>query len=244
LLGLTGPFSVLFAPLFVWRACHRRTRASILLASLVVACGAVQAWFILRSPLPPPDTAVASETFLAIPGMRILGSLFVGHFVPLDYPLLIETALGAVTVLLAAALALHRGPARVERTWLLLAFVALLAASLFRCRNVLPHLSHATFGSRYFFAPQLVFLWLVATVATHSRRWLAGTATLALLWALAINLPRLHENALSDQQWSVHAAKLHAREGTVTIPINPSGWAFTVSAHPAAATPARTAADD
>ena len=74
-------------------------------------------------------------------------------FVALDYPLLVETALGALTVLVASALALGHGPARLERAWLLLAFVALLAASLFRCRNILPDLGHATSGSRYSFAP-------------------------------------------------------------------------------------------
>lgn len=233
LLGLTGPFSVLFAPLFVWRALHRRTTASTLLAALVLACGAVQAWFILKAPLPPPDTRVATETLLAIPGMRVLASLFVGHFVPLDYPLLVETALGAIAIALVAALAARPGPARLERTWLALAFVVLLAASVLRCRNVLPGLCHFSFGSRYFFAPQLIFLWLLATLATDSRRWLARTATVALLWMVAVNLPRLHENALVDQHWAVHAAKLRAGEA-VTIPINPTDWSFTVPARPQA----------
>lgn len=232
LLGLTGPFSVLFAPLFIWRAVQRRTRPSTLLAALVLACATVQLWFILHTPFPPPDTRVATETFLAIPGMRIAASLLVGRFVPPDYPLLVETALGALTFLTALALVLRRGPARTERLWLALAFVVLLGASLYRCRTMLPGLCHASFGSRYFFAPQLVFLWLVASVTDDRRRWLARTATVVLIWMLAVNATRLRENALHDFDWPTHAARLRTSTTPTTIPINPGDWSFTLSPRP------------
>ncbi|HLN80902.1 MAG TPA: hypothetical protein VK392_06895, partial [Thermoanaerobaculia bacterium] len=41
-LGLTGPYSVFFAPLFLWRALQRRTRASVVLAILATGCGLTQ----------------------------------------------------------------------------------------------------------------------------------------------------------------------------------------------------------
>ncbi len=163
--------------------------------------------------------------------MRIAGSLLAGSFVPLDYPLLVETALGALAILSAVALALHRGPARLERIWLALSFGALLAASLFRCRFVLLPLCHATFGSRYFFLPQLVLLWLLAPLLRDARPWLARSATVLLLWMLAVNVPRLRESGLPDLHWPEHAAKLRAG-AAVTVPINP-GWSFTVPARPA-----------
>ncbi len=230
LLGLTGPFSVLFAPLFLWRAWHRRTRASFVVTSLVLICAGVQAWTLWKNPVVMNADRIATEALLAVPGMRIAGSLLAGSLIPLDYPLLIETALGALILLAAVALALRRGPARPERIWLALAFGALLAASLLRCRYVLIPLCHATFGSRYFFLPQLVLLWLLAPLLRDTRPWLARSAAVLLLWILAVNVPRLRESGLPDLHWREHAAQLRA--GTaVTVPINP-GWSFTAPARP------------
>ena len=48
-LGLTGTFSILFAPLFAWRAWRRRTTASLVLAVLVATTGGVQLWTIAHS---------------------------------------------------------------------------------------------------------------------------------------------------------------------------------------------------
>lgn len=230
-LGFTGPFSVLFAPLFLWRALQRRTRASTLIAVLIIVCASVQAWYIGRSPQPPPETRVALENSLAVPGMRIGASLFAGKFAATDYSFLVETALGILTLAAVAALACRRGPARVERIWLGSAFIVLLAASLFRCRAYLPALTHADFCPRYFFAPQMVFIWLVAALTGDHCRWLARTATVVLLWMLAVNLPRLHEKPLEDHQWPEHAARLQRGEDA-TIPINPSGWTVTLHARP------------
>lgn len=228
LLGLTGPFSVLFAPLFLWRAFHRRTRASLILAGLVLACATAQGWFIAHGPPSQPPRDVATERILAVPGMRIGASLFVGHRVPSDYSLPVETALGVATLLAVAGLAVLRGPARVERLWLACALVALLAASLFRVRNYLPGLCQASFCPRYFFAPQLLFVWLLTTLTGHRHRWVVGVATLALLWIVAINFPRLREKALVNQDWPTHAEKLRAGQ-TVTIPLNPVDWSITLA---------------
>jgi hypothetical protein len=50
LAGLTGPFSVLLAPLFTARALIPRTRASWQLVGMVAATTAVQCWFICHAP--------------------------------------------------------------------------------------------------------------------------------------------------------------------------------------------------
>lgn len=228
LLGLTGPFSILFLPLFFWRALQRRTTASFVVLVIVAVCAAIQGWTICKYLGGTLEHPVAAERLLAVPGLRVLGSLFVGTFVSSDYPLAVGTLLGVLTLALVAALAVRPGPARMERLWLAVAFLALTAASLFRCRDVLPQLCQATFGSRYFFATQVIVLWLVAAAMDDDRRWLARTAFAALLWMVAVNLPRLHENALTDLHWKDEAARLRTGEA-VTVPVNPAGWSFTVS---------------
>lgn len=227
MLGLTGPFSVLFAPLFVWRALHRRSRASATLAALMLGCAVVQAWYIWQGPPSEPPDRVALEHALAVPGMRIGASLFAGNWVR-NEPLLVETALGVLTLVAAAYLGLRRGPARMERSWLACALGLLLVASLFRVRNYLPGLCQADFCPRYFFAPQLVFLWLLTALTGDSRRWVAGLAGGALLWCLAANLPRLRERPLVDQHWAAETAKLTPGQST-TIAINPTDWSVTLS---------------
>lgn len=231
LLGLTGPFSILFLPLFVWRAVHRRTPASWMLAAIVFVCAAIQAWTIWKNPVGMEPHPVVLERTLAVPGMRVTASLFAGTFVPNDYPLAVETGLGLLTLLAVGFFATRPGAARLERLWLALAFLALLAASLYRCRYVLPDLCHAVFGSRYFYAPQLVFLWLAITLTADARRGLVRGAAAALVWIAAVNLPRLHEGALVDLHWAEHAAKLRHGEAA-TVPINPVGWSFTATARP------------
>jgi hypothetical protein len=69
----------------------------------------------------------------------------------------------------------------------------------------------------------LIAWWLLLAAAADDRRWLARTATVAALWSIAINVPRLREPPLADLGWSVFAAKIRAGE-EVSVPINPSPW--------------------
>jgi len=231
LFGLTGPYSIVFAPLFWWRAIRRRTRASVGVAVLVSACGLVQGTLIVlhekgkladTGPVAMGYGNVEPRKLLAVPGMRITGSLLVGARVPADYSLAAETALGIAVLAAVAYLALRSGRARVERVWLGIAFGLVLASALYRCRLVLPDLCHAGYGSRYFYFPQLMVLWLLIACAVEARRWKSWGATALILWMLVVNVPRLRESALQDFRWKEYAARIRAGEA-VEIPLNPGG---------------------
>lgn len=230
-LGLTGPYSVFFAPLFLWRALQRRTRASLVLAVLALVCASIQGSLIaLHQTGRLDDGGVAAmgagevvhAKLLAVPGMRIAGSLVAGSRVPPDYPLPVEIALGIGVLASVALLALRKGPARTERIWLALAFLLLLASSFYRCRFVLPDLCHAVYGARYFYLPQLIVLWLLIDLAVERRGWLSRGVAVLLFWMLIVNVPRLREPGLQDFRWSDYAPKIRSGEA-VEIPINPGG---------------------
>lgn len=223
LLGLTGPFSVLLAPLFLWRAWRRRTRASRFLAALVIGCALVQGWTIWTQAVVMAGDKVVPEALLAVPGMRIGASLLAGGADPLDLGLALRSGLGIATLLGLAVLAGRSGPARVERVWLVLGAGAVLLSSLYRCRYVLPDLANAGYGSRYFFPLQLTAMWLVLATAWDERRALAWFALATALWSVAVNAPRLRESALPDLEWSEYAGKI-ARGESVSIPIHPAPW--------------------
>ncbi len=220
LFGLTGPFSIMLAPLFVWRAWIRRTAPSVILAAIVLACGAVQLIEVLRDTTVNPTGTFAPDAVLAVPGMRITASLLAGAFVPANYPRLIENILGLAALGVVAVLAFRGASLRTERRWLGAAFVLLLVGSLYRVRFALPDLCHTGFGSRYFFPLQLIVLWLVLAATIAARRWVTRVAWLVALWALAINLPRLREHPLTELHWADYAAKIRAGEA-VDAPINP-----------------------
>ena len=231
LFGLTGPYSVLFAPLFVWRAWQRRTRASLVLAVLMIVCASTQGVLIglqqmgkLADEGPAAMGAgdVVPLKILAVPGMRIAGSLLVGSRVPLDYPLPVEIALGIGVLVAVSLLALRKGPTRTERMWLAITFLFLLASTLYRCRFVLPDLCHVVYGNRYFYLPQLIVLWLLTDLALERRRWLSRSVGVLLLWMLVANIPRLREPGLPDMRWADYAPRIRAGE-KVEIPTNPGG---------------------
>jgi hypothetical protein len=220
LLGLTGPFSLVFAPLFAWRAWTRRTTASIVLAAIVGVCGLVQWIEVLHDDVVHYVGTFAPDALLAVPGMRITASLLVGTFVPLDYPRLVESVLGLVALAAVAALAQCGENHRAERRWIAAAFVLLLASSLYRVRVVLPELCHFFYGQRYFYPLQLIVLWLLLAATADPRRWVSRTAWGVLLWALVLNVPRLREPPFADLRWPVYAAKIRAGEA-IDVPINP-----------------------
>lgn len=228
--GLTGPFSITVSPLFAWRAWRRRTTSSLVLAIVICACGAIQAYEIHLHHYPLPPGSVAWRSVLAVPGMRVAGSLLAGCLVPANYPFLVETTLGLATLFAVGFLGLRLRSRTKEYAWLALAFGILLASSLWRCRHVLPDLCHAGYGSRYFFPLQLIVVWMMLGAAA-ARGWRGRAAAMVLVWALAVNLPRLREPALEDFHWRTYALKLQAGE-SVTIPVNPAGWKFVFPARP------------
>ena len=70
----TGPFSVLFAPLFAWRWWRERHADNLAALLVVAACGAAQGWLVLHG---PTVAAVAGESFHPAKFLEIAGSRLV-----------------------------------------------------------------------------------------------------------------------------------------------------------------------
>ena len=231
LMGLTGPFSILLAPLFLWRAWSRRTRASAGLAALVLACALLQGYLVHREPAiggPGPGDRVAARLFLPAIGRRIGGSLLLGALLPTETRLLPTAFVGAATLAGAAFLAFRRGPGRPERLLLGLAFFALLGASLYRTRYTLYEFLEPLAHARYVFLPQLILLWLL--LCGRTANGIAGRiAPLLFAWAVLVNLPRYREPAYLDLHWELYEDQIRAGQ-PVVVPINPPGWVMPLPA--------------
>jgi hypothetical protein len=234
LLGLTGPFVIAVAPLFVWRGLKSRTRFQLGMATGAVACAALQAATIIRSGHEVTKSPVATELILAIPGVRIASSLLFGGHIAANAGVLIATLLGIGTLAGVGWLAICRGPAASERRWLAIAFFVFLAIALFRCRFVFPVLFLGE-GSRYFYPLQLIGLWLMIAAANPDSKWQSRIMRLCLAAFVVSNFSRWREPAFTDFNWAYYAAKIRSGE-TVEVRTNPN-WAFEVKSSAALAGP-------
>ena len=221
LVGLTGPFAVLFLPLFAWRWWHDRHRDSLMLLAVVTLCAAVQLNFLLRASL---GTEPSSSPFHVVQALTVLGNRLV------VWPLLGEAgvrafppavALAACGVLIFPLLlwVLRPHPRRVLRAQLLAAFLLTVAAALVRARVDTWSPRDLVNGDRYFFIPRVLLVWEFDAVP----RFVALAArTLCLFGALA-NFPKFTLPAPPDYHWAAHCDPI--RRGTpANIFTLPEGW--------------------
>jgi hypothetical protein len=223
--GLTGPFCIILAPLFLLRAALRRSKASLVLAGVTLACALFQAWMLhataSAAPDPSPGT-VPYRLILPIIGRRIGGSLLVGSLLGQDTDQVIGTLVGLLTLAGVAYLALRPGMYRMARIGLGLAFFFVLAGTLYRASNGYFLFFTPETRARYVYIPQLLALWLLIASAVQSGR-VARTCAYLCVWALLVNLPRLREPAYPDLHWADYAGRIRAGEA-VTVPVNPRGF--------------------
>lgn len=242
-LGLTGPFIIAMAPLFVWRAAQRRTRFSAMLAVAAMLCAATQAIVLLNGPGEPTQTNVAWSLILAIPGWGIASSLVTGGRLNAEAGIAAMSTIGALGLVGLLALTMCAKRPRTPHLCLLFTLFALLAMSLYRHRADLGALFYGA-GDRYFYPLQLLSLWLIIGAAVASGR-VAIIARALLIGIGVLNVHRLREPPLPDLNWPAYAARLRNGE-SVEIPVSPEGWSFTMPAsyrpRPTTARPAKNQA--
>ena len=232
LLGLTGPFSVLFAPLFALRARSRRTRASAMLAAVVFACALVQVYCFCTEPaMPgaaPADKGVAARLLLPAVARRIGASILLGSLTARDTDLYVGTVMGIATLAGVGYMAFRPGALRTERSLLGLAFAAMLLGAFLRTRYTLDQYFEPLAHARYVFIPQLIAIWLLLITAAAGGRAGRLAAALAVL-GLLTNIPRYREPAYVDMHWGRYAPLIRAGE-RVVVPVNPPGWVMPLPA--------------
>ena len=232
LCGLTGVFSILLAPLFMIRAALRRTFESRLVAGLVLAAALVQAWFVMHGGGPIAVGRPAPFDFGLVPavlGYRLIAQPFGGTALIQLPPL----ALGFAGLLAFAALAAMVMNPRLDaadrraRALLCAVVVPVAAAAFYRFRDMLPMFLSPEPLARYFFVPQIVFVWLVAAEfpSGGARRVLSIAALSAYLITCACFF---RVQPLVDYRWKDYAPLIRSGQH-YEIPVNPPGWHFRYS---------------
>lgn len=227
--GLSGPFSLLFSPLFAFRAWRRRSRAAIALAIVALGTGAVQGWYIAHGAGATPE-----ETG-AIVWQRLPAAIGL-HFGILTFAGGLRAAVSSVTVLTLVGLTATAGfvallnsrAAPATRSILGAACALVLFSGFYRCRHFLSELLVPGNGERYFFIPEVLFLWLLLAAGESGKIWRTVSRAFFLLFVTA-SLFTLRFQPFVDYDWARYAAELRAGRAS-SFPVNPPGMTINAPA--------------
>lgn len=243
LAGLTGPFSVLLLPFFVFRALCRSTRASWVILLLALSTALVQGWLIYSNPLvmPPdfPRGPFELRNLAAVLSSRVLLALFGAQCWAYRVSRAFVLVAGAVGFAAIARLAFLKDGFRKERVCMLLIGLAIVVSSVARIRDDLWDYRDMINGDRYFYIPRILAIWLVSSclLRVGKRSYpLALSAAAAGLFAVSmvpyVEAPDFtrHHVERGYFEWHIYCDRLRAGQ-EVEIQVSP-GWKFIVPSRP------------
>ena len=220
--ALTGPFSLLWLPLFAVRAALRRSRGSFWLLG-VVAVGAGVQFMVLDSHRSAGEFRWMNPNWFGHFGYGISGVLLLGmhyvHKIP-NSMILVLVSLSLYVALTAHALAKRD----LRRLLLLAAGMAVLLSTAIAYRRAPEYLS-GHIGNRYAYLPTISLVW--ALILTLETAGTAGRCAVTLLGLTAVaSLTRFQERPFTDYNWREASLAIGGLE-PAKVPINPPGWSIT-----------------
>lgn len=217
-IGLSGVYSLLFAPLYLWRLFRERTRHAAVLLGLVLACAGIQTLHLSATRI-PGEARWSNPDFLRAPAnwfLFMFGGPF--HEAQLEWPLTVLAA--ACLILLYLSLcrtALRRRDAQLG---------ALVIASLLPLLSAIwAHRASplaVTISGRYVYLPTVLLLWSLAALLPSRA---AAAALVAAFVSFVFLLPE--RTPMTDYRWR-EASRCIDVGAPCVIPINPPGWAISI----------------
>lgn len=223
--GLTGPFVVVFLPLFAWRWWRgRNLENTAFLAAAGVAAG-VQSYFIVTTgptfdnqalPVNWPGMATAVGNRLAV--WPLFGGWVSEHMSELALALV-----GQTFIVLLLVWSLRPDPKRLLRLQIMAAFAMILFACMRRIRPDTGGVTDIWYGDSYFFISRILLAWLLIWQLDAVQKPVRIAARVLCIIAVLMQLPRLHEPAPTDFKWAERCDPIRKRQ-PADIPILPDPW--------------------
>lgn len=233
--GLNGPFAILFAPLFAWRTWRERHPDNFLSLAAIGACAAVQGWLVSRhgSTL---SMEAASAPFrpgmmLSILGSRLVTWPILGPWAVRAWALWVHAALTVVLIGPLLIWSLRNDPRRPVRAVIAVAFVFVTVACAYRVRADTWQDDNLINGDRYFYISRVLLAWLVILEFDAAPRWIACTARALCCLGVAMHLPHFILPAPIDYKWSEHCDPIRRGE-PANIYTLPEGWFIEYTGRP------------
>jgi len=227
-IGLTGPWSVIWAPLFVVRGERTRDPHAVALAVVVVGAAAVQLGAYALSGYRPPGTLPPPADLLAMLGLRgvvapLIGPLWTSFLQQAGLPAWIGSL---AIVVLSASLIVVAFTSLPRRALLVIGYVivALTVSIALRYGDSVGVLAANPFaGERYFVVPGAIVAAIVVVGLFSSRgraRVIAQVLGVLLLLGV-VSESRLR--AQPDLGWPVNSECIGAADPCM-VPVFPSQW--------------------
>ena len=225
--GLSGPFAIVFAPLFAWRAWRERNADNFVTLAGVVACAAVQGWLVTRHGASLSMEAATQPfrpgTLFAILGTRLVTWPVLGPWAVRAWPLWVHAVLAAVVIGPLLAWALRADPRRPVRAIVAAAFVLVTAACAYRVRADTWQSDDLVNGDRYFYVSRVLLAWLLILEFDARPRAIAYAARALCVIGVVMHLPHFIIPAPIDYKWAEHCDPIR-RGVPANIHTLPEGW--------------------
>jgi hypothetical protein len=234
LVGLTGPFTIVFLPLFAWRLWRDRRADNLALLLVVAATAAVQAWFIVRT---GPKFDYQAQPIHVAPIVTVLARRLLvwptlGDHLALTLPKLVSGLGGGLVAAALMAWSLRPGPRRPLRAVILAAFALLTLAGMYRTRPDTWANDNLYFGDRYFYLPRVLLGWLFILEFDAASRVARWTSRLICLAVVVVHAKDYVIPAPPNYHWADHVDPI--RRGVPgNIPTLPEGWTLEYRGRPA-----------
>jgi hypothetical protein len=234
LVTVTGPFGIIFLPLFAWRWWRDRHVDAAAAFTVVLVCAAIQAWLVIQT---GPHFEFQSEPFqlwkiLTVLARRIVVWPALGYDAALAMPPGLVAALGGAFMLALIAWALRPGPRRTLRAQIVAAFVLIVLAAVYRTRPDTWAADNLDYGDRYFYIPRVLLAWLLIWEFDAVPRLVANVARVFCVAVLLTHLRAYTMPAPIDYRWATHVEPI--RKGVpADLPTLPEGWMLEYRGRPA-----------
>ncbi|MBI5689406.1 MAG: hypothetical protein HZC55_04860 [Verrucomicrobia bacterium] len=223
--GLNGPFAIVLAPLFVWRAWREPRRDTFLALGVIGGCALLQGMLLWRA---GPALYSSSEAFRPMMALSILGSrlvtwVFFGPAAVRAAPLWVHAVFGGAAIVALLAWAGRDHPRRGIRAVLVAAFCLMTLACSYRVRADTWQDDNLVNGDRYFYISRVLLVWLLVLEWNATPRAIAWTARALCLSGVLFHLPHFVLPAPPDYRWTSHCDPIRRGE-PANIHTLPEGW--------------------
>lgn len=225
-IGLTGPFIILFFPLFIFRLIYIcRSYYSVYLLFMALLLSLVQGyWIVMGGNLHSGNHLGFSFTALEqVLALRFSGMLFFGDYISLAFN--VHVLAGMTIIVIAGLMTLamvephHR---RLPVIVFLIGGFLVTFASFYKFRYNPFLLVPFDNGARYFYLPHLLIVWSFI-MFLDSKKITRSVSILLLLMVLFSKLTHFQVAPLKDFHWERYSSQIERGE-IKKIPINPKGW--------------------
>jgi hypothetical protein len=233
--GLTGPFAIVFAPLFAWRAWRERRADNFLALAAIAICAGVQGWFLMRHGASLSMEAATEPfrpgTMFSILGTRLFTWPVLGPWAVRAWPLGVHAVLGLGVMVPLLARAFRNDPQRSLRALVAAAFVLVTAACAYRVRADTWQNDDLVNGDRYFYISRVLLAWLLILEFDARPRAVAYAARALCVVGVVMHLPYFMLPAPIDYKWAEHCDPIRRGE-PANIHTLPEGWFIEYTGRP------------